>query len=419
MNNKKFNLEKWVVLSIPLSAIFSIFILELSLLYLSGSFIYNSVKNNEIKIFLKNKIFYFFCFFYGYILIRYLFVEKEYIYPTISILFYFRFGFYFISIFYFLEKISNLEDLFLKTTTIIFVILMVDALIQFFFGFNLIGLKIIYNNRVSSFFGDELILGSFLIRFLPFLFIFLILNIKNYFLYKLLIFLIILAEVVIFITGERSAAGLAIVLLIYYIIFLHNLRIMRILSLVISSILIVSLISFSSSLKNRLIDKTLEELSVDQKNPNVAEIFPKENYNLNYYIISPTHTNYIFTSINMFKDNVFFGKGPKTYRYFCNDEKYKINRFSCSTHPHNYYIQILAELGIVGLVFFVITIVFIVKNSFRQIFENNEKSNYLISFYGFFIVNLWPLTTTGNFFNNWLSILFYFPLGFYLYRLNK
>ena len=24
----------------------------------------------------------------------------------------------------------------------------------------------------------------------------------------------------------------------------------------------------------------------------------------------------------------------------------------------------------------------------------------------------WPITTTGNFFNNWLSIIFYFSIGF-------
>ena len=47
---------------------------------------------------------------------------------------------------------------------------------------------------------------------------------------------------------------------------------------------------FSTSLKDRIVSKTIEELSLEQQNPNIAEIFPKEEFNLDFYIISPTHT---------------------------------------------------------------------------------------------------------------------------------
>ena len=51
----------------------------------------------------------------------------------------------------------------------------------------------------------------------------------------------------------------------------------------------------------------------------------------------------------MFLDNKIFGQGPKSFRYLCNDDRFKINKWSCSTHPHNYYIQLLAETGLIGL----------------------------------------------------------------------
>ena len=35
------------------------------------------------------------------------------------------------------------------------------------------------------------------------------------------------------------------------------------------------------------------------------------------------------------------------------------------------------------------------------------------------LINLWPITSTGNFFNNWISILVYIPFSFYLYYLDK
>ena len=45
---------------------------------------------------------------------------------------------------------------------------MLDAWLQFFLGRNLLGYEII-KNRISGVFGDDLILGSFLVRVLPFL----------------------------------------------------------------------------------------------------------------------------------------------------------------------------------------------------------------------------------------------------------
>ena len=419
MTTYKYNIEKWLVVSIPFFAIFSIFFLEVLLIYLTGAFIYYSFKNSEIKKYFKNKIFYFFSIFYFYILLRYLFVEKEYLDSTISIIFYFRYGLYFTAIFYFLKKIPNLESLFLKTVVIIFIVLFFDALFQFTTGYNIVGYEILFNNRVSSFFEDELILGSYLLRFSPFLFIFLISNIENKIYYNISFFLITVLVGIIFITGERSATVLILLLLIYYFIFLQNLKRFKVFSILISVFIIFVSITFSSTIKNRFLDKTLEELNLEQKNPNITEVFPIDKLDMNFYVISSTHTNYLYTSMNMFKDNIFFGKGPKTYRYYCKDEKFKINRFSCSTHPHNYYAQILAELGLVGILFFLSVVIFILINSFKLLFINNKQRNYTICYFGFYIINLWPLTTTGNFFNNWLSILMYLPIGFYLYRFDK
>ena len=44
--------------------------------------------------------------------------------------------------------------------------LLADSIFQFFTGFNILGFEII-SDRVSSFFNDELILGSYLVRVMP------------------------------------------------------------------------------------------------------------------------------------------------------------------------------------------------------------------------------------------------------------
>ena len=42
----------------------------------------------------------------------------------------------------------------------------------------------------------------------------------------------------------------------------------------------------------------------------------------------------------------------------------------------------------------------------------NDPSLFILI--GIFI-NLWPITPSGNFYNNWLSALIYLPIGFYFY----
>ena len=31
-------------------------------------------------------------------------------------------------------------------------------------------------------------------------------------------------------------------------------------------------------------------------------------------------------------------------------------------------------------------------------------------------INLWPIIPTGNFFNNWLSMLYFIPISYYLFE---
>ena len=73
-----------------------------------------------------------------------------------------------------------------------------------------------------------------------------------------------------------------------------------------------------------------------------------------YYFYSVMHHNHYLSAYEMFKNNFWFGIGPKNFRLICNQEEYFLNEFSCSTHPHNYILQILAETGIFGGVIFIL-----------------------------------------------------------------
>ncbi len=59
---------------------------------------------------------------------------------------------------------------------------------------------------------------------------------------------------------------------------------------------------------------------------------------------------------------------------------------------------------------------YINKNFIYYITGSSKKisDSELCLLVGFFLV-LWPLTTNGNFFNNWINLMSFYPLGFYLY----
>ena len=123
----------------------------------------------------------------------------------------------------------------------------------------------------------------------------------------------------------------------------------------------------------------------------------------------------------MFGDNPIIGIGPKMFRKLCNKNEYKISEFSCSTHPHNYSVQILAETGIFGFVSFILFYFFLIKDFIRLTLQKNNNK-YKFPLYSLLILNLvnfMPLFPSGNFFNNWVSITYSFGLGVYFYFREK
>ena len=84
--------------------------------------------------------------------------------------------------------------------------------------------------------------------------------------------------------------------------------------------------------------------------------------------------------------------------------------------PTQYYRSILSELGLVGIIFLLIFLFFLIKRFFDVAFvklKTNHHYAFLIASLGIFI-NLFPFLPSGNFFNNWISIIIYFNIGLYL-----
>ena len=125
----------------------------------------------------------------------------------------------------------------------------------------------------------------------------------------------------------------------------------------------------------------------------------------------------------MYLDNKFFGVGPRQFRNTC--DEYFVSEYSCETHPHNTYIELLAEAGFFA--FLIVAVLFIllcylsIKHLIYKIVGNKKGiiNDIEICFLSAIIISLWPFSPSGSFFNNWMSIVYYFPVGFLLYQRSK
>lgn len=373
---------------------------------------------------------YIFFIFYSYFLFRSLIFSLDFE-KIKSILFYFRFALFTLGFIFFLEKFRFDNKLILKVVYFSFLILIADAIFQYFYGQNIIGLKLYHIERASGFFGKELILGSFLFRFLPFLFLILILfklKIKKNTIYLSIFFGFYYFGI--FISGERTSFALLIMAIVLLFFILKDFRKVIALSLILFSFLILVTYFFKKEGVERMFITTMQQFKVDVA-PNLLESnsnLSNSNISKNkYYIFSREHHGHYVVAIRMFLDNPIIGQGPRSFRYLCSEEKFIKSDGICTTHPHNTYLQLLAETGLIGFLLFCSLIIFFTKEivtKFITQFKNDEnKMNQMekvkyVSIIAI-LVNFFPFVPSGNFFNNWLSFICYYPLSFYLYSINK
>ena len=127
-------------------------------------------KENNFK-YLNNSLFKFLLFFNIYISLRSLFAEDIFL-SLKSSLFYIRFTIFIFAIKYFLERDKNLLSFFSKGIILTILILFIDSLFQYINGYNFLGFKLDNPDKLNSLFGDEGVLGSYLIRILPLFLVF-------------------------------------------------------------------------------------------------------------------------------------------------------------------------------------------------------------------------------------------------------
>lgn len=522
----KLNLNKFIsfaILTIPIFLIFSIAFINLICLILTIFLIYKVTVEKKFHIF-KNIFIIFFILFSLIIIISSL-ISENYMFSLKSSLLYFRFTIISLATYIILIENKKFLNFFFLSLFICFGILIIDSLFQFYMGFNVLGYYSSSSYRVSSFFNDEQILGSYISRLSPLFFglmYYLYSEIKYFKTYNFL--LISVFFLIIILSGERVALVYFFIFISAYLFFIYQFQLLKIISFFLfASLLILVFLNFSENLKYRIIDYSYNQLfysfinqkhvqlmtnspftkiytenellekknnylkncsllknckldrqSLDQiyikhkiilnaineqrearLDDRVKHFFKKQltNYKYIYYrgdnyilykfdlntklniyiketkdiiLISPEHNALIRTAYNIFLDNYILGVGPRMFRLHCDNPDYAYNSITfyysgCSTSPHNIYMQVLAEIGIIGLIFVLLFFISLIYILIKNLIYNSKNKirtfeNILIIC---FLLNLFPLFPTGNFFGNWINIIMYMPLPFFLYLREK
>ena len=324
-----------------------------------------------------------------------------------SSLFYFRFIFIILIISYLADNYKYFYKYLLTILIMSYSILFLDSLIQYFNGENILGFA--YNGkRLSSLFGDELVMGGYIARFLPMV-LALLFYIYNDKAGPKIFILITASAILVALSGERTAIFLFLIIFLVFLIFIRNQLYLKLI-LTFSSVFIFAIILLNNNLlKERLIDHTYNQFS--------------KLHTEKLVIFSKYHQYNLIISKNIFLDNIVFGIGPKNYREEC--KLYEIDNYckicTCSMHPHNYLSQVLSEVGILGALAFLILFIYFIYQLIKYLFysyfyKESNNINYKLCLCLSAVINLFIFVPSGNLFNNWISIIIYINLSLGIYE---
>ena len=405
------DLPKILIILLPGFLITGPFLADLSISITAIFFLIYCVLEKNYKYF-NNFLFKIIFIFYLWILICSLFSENI-IFSLSTSFFYIRFLIFSLALFFFLENDHKLLKKIFFSISFFFVILIFDSIFQYFTNYNILGLPASEDGRISSFFGKELILGSYFSRLLPFFLALYFMNInfleRNKILNYLSSAIILLAVFCIFISAERTSVLFFFISFFFLFITLSKKRLIILIAIfVMFSSFFISFI-YKNKTYVRLVNHTVSQFET---------IKVEEKFNvLNY--IPTTHQDHYNAALNMFYHNKLTGIGPKAFRIECKKIEFSSGPSSCSTHPHNTYLQLLAETGLIGFLiiipFFFIIIFYFIKHLLLKMRHKILFSDPQLCLFSMVFITLWPLAPSGNFFGNWLNVIYYLPVGFIIY----
>ena len=292
------------------------------------------------------------------------------------------------------------------------IIVSLDVIYQYIFGYNVLGFEGNIQGKYPGMFGKEGISGAFIERFSYFaiFLIFYITRKKKYLNLFVTLGAIYVLSLGLLFSGNRMQLVLFIIGLLFTFIIFKKLR--KIISFSLTAFLITGFFIFSSdnaikenyysfySNSKHILLEFSNSVKNLEKNKNTNESLNEKPKTLP---VLSGHKYLFLTAIDTWELNKTFGGGIKSFRKDCEKILAVTVDRMCSNHPHQYYLEIITETGIVGFIFFIIIVLFFLRRSlqFILIWKNqiNEKNLFLLACIISLGLEFFPLRSTGSFFS--------------------
>jgi O-antigen ligase len=378
-------------------------IINVSIILLDLILLYELFKKKKIS-YLDNKYFYSLFSIWVRLLISLIFSNHFYD-STYRAIGFIRFVFFVFAIRYFFTlNNGEFKNIILNAWTIFLLIITFDLIYEYIFGVNILGFVSPMHGRLVSFLGDELKIGGLYFGILGLglanLYIYISTK-KNTNFYKDNFFylMVILFLVTSFLVGERSNFVKVLLLLVLFIIFRDREKLLKKFLIIMGGFIIIFFITSSNDLlKYRFWTSFLKPVIKDP-----------------IHIIGNTQYGYLYKGgLNMFNNNKLFGVGLKNFRNEIGKDKVYMN--AGSNHPHQFHIEILAELGVIGYLSFFIFFVFNLYFSIKYFLRNKDLIQ--LSALLFVFCSLIPLLPSGSFFSTFGASIFWLNFALMLPRNN-
>jgi len=144
--------------------------------------------------------------------------------------------------------------------------------------------------------------------------------------------------------------------------------------------------------------------------PSMQDRFTSQIIN---HLPTGAHSDYyrvMGAGLEVFKTSPILGVGPAAHRELCPEIVGEVPEFRCDNHPHNFYIQFLAETGIIGFIVGTVMLVSIIWAAFsgwRHARDNVVAATAFVIPLGLFF----PIASFADFFGQWNNIFMWSALA--------
>lgn len=161
-------------------------------------------------------------------------------------------------------------------------------------------------------------------------------------------------------------------------------------SLVVLSIILV--FQFFPNTGNRFLASFLSQIPTNGESPYFEAMLP---------------------AILFFEQSPILGIGTANFRNLCPELLSPLSNLPCHPHPHNYYIQLLGETGVLGFlsgILFISSIIWYCFKTGWKISNNVVLATAWIVPFAFF----WPIASSADFFGQWNNLFMWSSISFSL-----